>query len=199
MPPWMRLSLALVLALSALLLGSRPASACSCVDPGPPSAVFGYMPVVFRGVVTGVSAGSPWGPVVAWLQSRLGLAGSPAGALYVRFRVTQSWKGQTTTSATVVQSGICGYGFDLQRDYVVYAWPDTYGLTTSMCTRTADVGQASADLAYLRTQPLLTLQASPPALAWALVVAPAVGGLAVLAVTALAVRRRLRRKQKGLF
>jgi hypothetical protein len=164
---WQRPILALVIALAAQAALARPVAACSCVDPGPPSAAFTTMPVVFVGTVTSVRSGAN---LQSWIDTLRAWVGMPpvyfSGGVYADLSVTQAWKGQTLTAATVVTGGSgasCGLDFQLQQDYLIYAWPDTYGLTTNMCTRSAPVSTAAADLAFLQTQPTLALTPAPGA------------------------------------
>jgi hypothetical protein len=47
--------------------------------------------------------------------------------------------------------GDCGFGFDRGREYLVYAGMRLGRLTTSICSRTAAIGAARSDLAFLRS------------------------------------------------
>ena len=71
-----------------------------------------------------------------------------------KFAVSKKWKGVNGNTASIVSasnSAACGIVFDENRDYLVYAFK-TEGddqLRTNLCTRTARVADAAADLAEL--------------------------------------------------
>lgn len=163
---WQRALVAMVLALWLGQAAARPVAACSCAPSGPPATAYSVMPVVFVGTVQSVHQGGGLQTWLNWLRQMVGI--SPvyaAGGLYANLTVTQAWKGVSQTQVEVVtgSSGAsCGLDFQLNQDYLIYAWPDTYGLTTNMCTRSAHVTAAAADLAYLQTQPTLALTAAGP-------------------------------------
>jgi len=71
----------------------------------------------------------------------------------ISFEVERNYRGLMTKTAEV-QSGWnsdCGYRFQEGVRYLVYAYPDssTGKLTTSICTRTRPIAEASEDLEYL--------------------------------------------------
>jgi hypothetical protein len=194
---WQRWLAALVMALAVSQAGVRPAAACSCVDTGTPAAAFGYMPVVFTGQVTTVNTGNPLARLLQPLQIWLGLPVAPtAHALYATLDVTAAWKGVTLNRVQVLTTaggGSCGFDFQLNQQYLVYGWQDTYGLTTSSCTRTALVSAAAADLAFLQSQPTLPLTQAVGSIwlvAVGLLAAALVFALGLLIVSALVRRGR---------
>lgn len=161
---WQRALVAVILALWVGLAAVRSVAACTCVAPSPPATAFSVMPAVFVGTVQSVRQG---GGGLSWLNELLSLIGLPpyyfSGGLYVNLTVSRAWKGVSQTQVLVVTGGSgasCGLDFQLNQDYLIYAWPDTYGLTTNLCTRSAAVSAAAADLAYLQTIPTLALAAS---------------------------------------
>jgi hypothetical protein len=115
----------------------------------------------------------------------------PYGVAY-SLRVTDSWKGVTTTTATVRTGhggGDCGYPLTLGTTYLIYAYEQNGELHTNSCSRTAEIAHAAQDLAYLHSLPTLTLSLSPPPL-WMLICAgAAVGVLLALAAVAWLIRR----------
>jgi len=68
----------------------------------------------------------------------------------VIFSVEKAWKGmerKTVSVFTSSNSASCGYNFRKNRTYLVYAHGDTEGnLSTSICSRTKRVKDASKDL-----------------------------------------------------
>lgn len=137
-----RAALMVVATMAVLVLGSARPHACSCVGPASPcSAVWDY-PDVFVASVTSI------GPLQA-IPGRFGETRA------VTMRITETLKGTATDVVQVVtarDSDACGYAFATGRSYLVYAYrlKDTGELGTGICTRTAPVGQAAADLIYLR-------------------------------------------------
>jgi len=78
----------------------------------------------------------------------------PLDLIYsVRFRVTSQWKGSQVAAIyinTGKGSGDCGFPFELNKEYLVYAFEtsDTK-LSTNICDRTALLSEAQADIAVL--------------------------------------------------
>ncbi len=58
----------------------------------------------------------------------------------VKFAVKDTWKGAGGTEITVrteTQSSMCGYRFELGKEYLVYAYGDAGALGVGNCSRTA--------------------------------------------------------------
>ncbi len=102
--------------------------------PPAPKIALGQSAAVFVGRVTSVEKGD-------------------AGNKY-NFAISKQWKGikgKTASIATASNSAACGINFDEDRDYLVYAY-QTEGddqLRTNLCTRTARLSDAAADLTEL--------------------------------------------------
>jgi len=85
----------------------------------------------------------------------------------VFFKVINSWKGVDNTIidiATGRGGGDCGYTFDRDQEYLVYAShaygiPDNYWVT-GICGRTAKLSNATEDLEYLSKVPTLSLKST---------------------------------------
>jgi len=168
-----------VITLLGLFAWPTPAWACSCVPTPPPAQEFADRQAVFVGTVTGLS--EPPFPILQqaanlWAQgtnSGVHGASSASSMPKVEFAVSDSWKGVTTTTATVAatrSSASCGIEFVWGQQYVVYAYDfDGSGLQTNMCTRTTDAANAAADLTFLNTQPKLALTPTGPSF-WPMVI-----------------------------
>lgn len=132
------LGLGLLWLLLALISG-RAALACSCVPPGPPQAEFERAQAVFAG----------------WVVERQGPQGgfqSSAEPVSYLFQVEQTWKGPNQSQIVVASpasSASCGYEFEFNRQYLVYAFKGEDGLSTNLCSRTRPVVEAEEDLAFL--------------------------------------------------
>lgn len=182
------------LAVSTLLLAyPRLAGACSCAGSDSPSEAFDGAHSVFVGTVTSIHGSRSGSGLADRVRDQLGLE-EPYGR-EVRFTVTDSWKGvqsATTGVWTGFGGGDCGIGFNVGSSYLVYAFESEGASYTGICTRTMDVSSASADLAYLQSQPHLTLSAQTRFLPRQIAVSAS--ALAVL-VSALWMWRR---KREGL-
>jgi hypothetical protein len=81
------------------------------------------------------------------------------GLTHAIFEVAESFigmegRGTRVEIRTGMGGGDCGFPFQRAKSYVVYAFEDKNGLlVASICSRTAPVEQAQADLAYLRGLP----------------------------------------------
>jgi hypothetical protein len=128
-----------ILAVYAIWLFADPGKthACSCAVSGSPAEALDRADAVFAGEVVSVRVG----------RSSL-LTYSSADPVSVKFNVSRVWKGprsDTITIKTVRSEVSCGYEFEEGRKYVVYARNGETGL----CSRTAGLENAVADLAAL--------------------------------------------------
>lgn len=128
-----RLLAAVVLSVGAL---SWPGSAqaCSCAGPGSPCNAAWQADAVFVGHVVSIS--------------------STAGRR-VELAVIESFRGLQLSQVTVVTGyggGDCGYPFEIGQSYFVYVYRTPEGqLSTSICSRTRPLRDATEDLAYARS------------------------------------------------
>jgi hypothetical protein len=70
----------------------------------------------------------------------------------VTIEVVRAWKGmekKTVVITTGSNDGICGYNFQKDMSYLVYANGEVGTLSTNICTRTKGIEQAKADLEEL--------------------------------------------------
>jgi len=134
------LSLLLVLMVWAPLPPS--AAACDCGYTGAPCNAFATTPTVFVGEATKIAS----------IDLRTDSGGDYKDRL-VSFDVERSYRGLTTKTAEVLSgwNSDCGYRFQEGVRYIVYAYPHRPigKLTTSICTRTRPLSEASEDLEYL--------------------------------------------------
>jgi len=161
MTPNKRSNLARTLLILTLLLAGRTTAleACECVGKG--SACHSATPSegVFLGKAMSVSTFSEQmqiGPnQVVMIQKKR-----------VIFQIAEHFNGSVAKVAEVITGtggGDCGYPFKEGRDYLVYAShspDDPTVLSTSICSGTAPVENAAADLSYLRS---LANGGGPPA------------------------------------
>ena len=116
----------------SLLIGL--AYPCSCLEPLSPEEAYEDADVVFSGKVTDMV-----------------LDGT--GYYYeVTFQTIDVWKGEDSKEITVLTetySDACGYNFQINNEYLVYAYNYTWGIYTNICTRTNLLEYASEDLDYL--------------------------------------------------
>jgi hypothetical protein len=155
-----------LLALALALAWPRPAAACTCMQPASPPGAFAQTPAIFSGTVTRITSGKTGparilDPLLHWLG--VGITSS-ADPLSVSVQVITAWKGVTATPVSVrtaTSGASCGYRFVVGQPYLIYAFDDGAQLSTGLCTRTAPLSQAAADLAFLQTVPALTVAPAP--------------------------------------
>ena len=116
--------------------------ACKCAQPGTPSEELGKFSAVFAGRV--VSIQHSYDPKAASV--------SPDDRTTVGFEVSTVWKGTVHEDmhiTTPPTGGSCGFSFVEGEEYIVYAYDSAYadgGYTVGICSRTALLGQAQADI-----------------------------------------------------
>ena len=107
---------------------------CSCMEPPPPEDAYEEADVVFSGEVTNMVI-------------------SEEGYYYeVTFQIIDIWKGEYLEEITVLTelfSDTCGYPFQINNEYLVYAYTYSWGIYTNICTRTNLLEYASEDLEFL--------------------------------------------------
>ena len=107
---------------------------CSCMEPPPPEEAYEDADVVFSGEVINITE-------------------DESGYYHeVTFQIIDVWKGEDSEEITVLTetySDACGYNFQINNEYLVYAYNYTWGIYTNICTRTNLLEYASEDLDYL--------------------------------------------------
>ncbi len=77
----------------------------------------------------------------------------------VKLRVENLWKGNVSRQITVLtgaDSALCGYNFEVGKSYLIYAsGADVNNLQTNICTRTANLSEAKADIKILGKSKIL--------------------------------------------
>ena len=116
--------------------------ACKCAQPGTPSEELVKFSAVFAGRV--VSIQHSYDPKAGSV--------SPDDRTTVGFEVSTVWKGTVHEDmhiTTPPTGGSCGFSFVEGEEYIVYAYDSAYadgGYTVGICSRTALLGQAQADI-----------------------------------------------------
>ena len=125
------------------LLGTaQQAYACKCVVPGSPSEELEKFDAVFAGKVLSVE--HSFDPNASSF--------SPGDHTTIGFSVDTVWKGtvdQNTDLTTPPTGGSCGFAFVDGEEYIVYAYEgaeESAGLNVSICSRTALLAEAQADI-----------------------------------------------------
>ena len=76
-----------------------------------------------------------------------------SSSVIVKFRADKSWKGNVSrriSLSTGADSALCGFNFEVGKSYLIYAQgTDAKNLQTNICTRTAGLSNAKADLKAL--------------------------------------------------
>ena len=121
----------------------KEAYACSCVAPDSPQEELQEFDAVFSGMVTRIEEKNPNADIVF-----------SADPVFVTFDVNTVWKGlqsDTITIQTALMSASCGFNFEDNLEYVVYANEYAQGLEVSLCSRTSLIADAVQDINELGT------------------------------------------------
>lgn len=127
-------NLTTLLIVAVLALPAPPVLACSCPPPPPPKEAMEKSTAVFSGKVLKVEVDEA-------KHQRT-----------VTIEVERAWKGmdrKTVVITTGSNDGICGYNFQKDRSYLVYADGEDGKLSTNICTRTKGIEQAKMDIEAL--------------------------------------------------
>ncbi len=111
---------------------------CSCIPPAPPADALQEATAVFSGIVTHINRPSAFD--------------STLDPVTVTIASSEIWKGPPSrliTVSTAREEPSCGFGFQVGKEYLVYASGDPDALSVSLCSRTALRTQAAEDLAVL--------------------------------------------------
>ena len=136
------LSLALMVGVLWFLGDPGQVHACKCAQPGTPSEELEKFSAVFAG--RAVSIQHSYDPKAASV--------SPEDRTTVGFEVSAVWKGTVHEDmyiTTPPTGGSCGFTFVEGEEYIVYGHDSNYadgGYTVGICSRTALLGQAQADI-----------------------------------------------------
>ncbi len=179
----------------------RKVYACTCPGPGSPAEALEEADAVFAGRVISIHHS----------YDRRARSATFADFTTVGFDVSAVWKGAVheemyiTTAPSVAA---CGFTFKRRREYIVYAYGNTYtygGYGTGWCSRTALLRKARSDLDALGDghAPLAGTAGLVPALpqdsvesrAWVIALAVAA---AVIAIGGVVVYPRFRRGRKAI-
>src|SRR5688572_9994354 len=142
----MRVPSVMAVVLFVLFVFVQDATACSCVSTmsgNPPCQSFWSAPVVFSGRVTGIDQ----------IDVKIGDLGGFKQNL-VRFSVSANHRGEIGPTVDVVTGqggGDCGYRFETNQNYLVYAHKLEDGtLSTGICSPTKPLEKANEDLQYIQ-------------------------------------------------
>ncbi len=119
--------------------------ACTCAPPGTPTEELQKSDGVFIGTVIDLTPKNRDQSGVFLFHK-------------VKFEVKSSWKGvdlEEVTVTTAAQSGMCGFPFEQDSTYLVYAFVQGDSLLTNICTRTRSLSEAKEDLDEIG-KPLVT-------------------------------------------
>lgn len=132
----------LLASLLFLIAVGTQANACQCAGPQPPCEAYWNASAVFVGTVT------------LSTTTKIKESGFESTRRLVRFHVERQLRGVDASDVEVL-TGLggsdCGYGFLLGGQYLVYAFRNNEEmLSTSICSRTRLLSEATADLEYTR-------------------------------------------------
>jgi len=133
--------LVLVAFLSLFYYSPNTPYACSCAQPGTPQQELDGSSAVFSGKVINIVD-----------KNRTNFIESSADPVAVQLEVKNAWKGINQKQVVVFterDSASCGYEFDSNKEYLVYASEADGVLKTSYCSRTSQLNMANEDLTVL--------------------------------------------------
>ncbi len=136
------MAFALLLSVLWVLGNAGQAYACKCAQPGPPAEEMENFAAVFAGKV--VSIEHSFDPDAATV--------GPDDRTTVGLEVSTVWKGAVHEDMYVTTpptGGSCGFTFTEGEEFILYAHDSPYedgGYTVSICSRTALLSQAQADI-----------------------------------------------------
>jgi len=143
-PSWLVTAAALA-SIAALAADPRDASACSCRPPPPPDAALVAADAVFEARVGAVSTAG----------NATGIA-STGSDVQISLTVLRTWKGAAVVVGREVNvvtpsgSASCGFGFQPNETYLVYASRlESGAFATNICTRTRRSRDATDDFTAL--------------------------------------------------
>ena len=166
-------SAALVSGILAFLLSCASAFGCTCVPP-PPGIKSARelsewksqgVTVIFEGKVEDAELKSKLldASVGDLVPANLDQS---APVMVITFNVSHSYRGVRQLPVQVetgLGGGDCGFGFEIGKQYVVYAYIGESGrLSTGICTGTALLEDSAGNLAYLRGDPIVHETAEGP-------------------------------------
>nr|WP_236838635.1 hypothetical protein [Caldalkalibacillus salinus] len=112
--------------------------ACSCAEPLPVNEEMERSAAVFSGKT-----------VDMFDKNENSSTLSSADPIAVKFEVEESWKGVNQSQVivyTVRESASCGFEFELDQQYLVYAQERDGELDVSLCSRTTHLSNAQEDI-----------------------------------------------------
>ncbi|MCU6793924.1 hypothetical protein OB236_17615 [Paenibacillus sp. WQ 127069] len=119
----------------------QPSQACSCAKKPSVQEELQRKTAIFAGKVVKLS------------EPHTGFFSSSADPVTVTFAVSNVWKGEVRAELNVntpISGSSCGYSFEMNREYLVYASSDGTGKqTTMLCDGTKPLSGSADDLAVL--------------------------------------------------
>lgn len=139
-----KIILGLFVLVSLVFSSPELVSACSCAPSDSPQESLEKVDAVFVGKVVNIEQKES-------SLDKIGLGGDP-DSVEVQMSATKAWKGvnQKSIKLTTPQSSAsCGFNFEKDKEYIVYAKNREGSLNVSLCSRTSLVENAKEDLEEL--------------------------------------------------
>ena len=132
------LVLFMVTLISVFSYSTSTSYACSCVPPGTPQEEMERSAAVFSGKVTKIVD-----------ENQNNFTQSSADSLAVQIEVKDAWKGidqKQVVVYTARDSASCGFEFEVNQEYLIYASESEGKLQTTICSRTTLLNMAAEDM-----------------------------------------------------
>lgn len=130
--------------ITFITLSTPTAYACSCSPPGPSVLSYFDYDAVFSGRVVNIVNPEPRGNIV-----------SSADPVNINFEVYKSYKGvdgKSVAITTALSGASCGYDFEKDKEYLVYAYKDNNdNLSVSLCSNTSLLSESQKDIVLFNT------------------------------------------------
>ncbi len=130
------------------------ASACSCMSVGSQKEIVESELLASEAVFSGEVVDFENTPNITMMEGEMvTMMGGNTATATATLRVSEVWKGperQTVQVGTAPNDGVsCGFPFEEEKEYLVYAYGGKQGLKVDICTETKPLSKAGADLALL--------------------------------------------------
>lgn len=134
-----------ILSLAFVFASAGESFACSCMAPSPDTPM--------KKLVADAKGGTDAVFVGKVVKVRVSDENSPAATNFIKLEVLRSWKGVTgeyIEIETPANSAMCGVGFEVGKEYIVYAGKgEAEAFTTHLCSRTQNISGKSGDERHL--------------------------------------------------
>lgn len=137
-----KIAITFFILISSIVIHSNIAHACLCAELAQPDEALDQATAIFAGKVVDI--------VYADVSEPKGASIFKLGKRQTTFHVSKVWKGQDMNMIVITSNtSQCGYAFQKNKEYIVYAYGEENNLESSICSRTKLLKNAQKDLQVL--------------------------------------------------